>query len=335
MFLQGTFEVEYTSEGDAGLLQRKRLCRKNPSHRGFFPIRTFTQDSLPEGYRTDEMMNLVQRIADLTVRVRVMYTGMNRPMTFLETEKAYSGAELRGCSAMRVGTGFIGNITIEEGEEGQNDCCPCFSCRHSKDPHRIWVQVSVITAAHVICTDDEAVHAELDCFYDDDEDKEIKMKTLYGNSMRACRNSITKVDFADDFCQFLVITHDLDLCQRLNEFKVSDLLTKDLGLKASENMSLTFIVSHPHGCPKCISWGKYTSCDTFHGPDSQEKHRYLYSTPTCPGSSGALVWVLETSQDKWQMVYVHSGGLKNGLSISGSVEMFREYINSLVYCRIS
>lgn len=289
-------------------------------------------------YQTNEVINAIKVIADLTVRIRAGYTSMSRPATLPESSKAYAGAELRGCSVARVGTGFIGRVRIVKSSnnlQGSSSSCPCYFCKSFKTtPCGEWGEISIITAAHVVCTADELVHSEVDCFYDNDDDRDANVKILYGNTMRASENTISKVDFSDDYCQFSVITHDIELCERLSQHTVYDLVTMDLGFQPTTKTSITIIVSHPHGCPKCVSWGDNTSCDVL-DLEAPVKHRYRYNTPTCPGSSGALVWVLENLHNKWQKVYVHSAGLSSGFNISGSVDVFGEFISSDVPCHIS
>uniref|UniRef100_A0A0B6YTG8 Peptidase S1 domain-containing protein n=1 Tax=Arion vulgaris TaxID=1028688 RepID=A0A0B6YTG8_9EUPU len=335
-----TYEVEYTSTAEGELHERRKMCKKNPKHKAFIPLKKFTQNDLPSEYQTEEVVTIIKAIADLTVRIRAPYTSMSRPLTFPETDCEYTAANFRGCSLVRVGTGFIGDIRIIENgqEEGAGlKHCPCYSCRlQTNNPHLTWGQVSIITAAHVVCTPDEVVHAEIDCFYEDDPVEEDKNKNkLYGNSMRGSKNPITKVDLLDDFCQFTVITHDTDLCRKLSQYNMFDLLTMDLGIDSSTNSSLTIVVSHPHGCPKCVSCGRWELCETLNKKDEPSKSRYYYNTPTCRGSSGALVWLLEPSQKKWQKIYVHSGSLHSGLNYGGAVDMFSEFITNAVQCHIS
>ncbi|BFZ23538.1 hypothetical protein BsWGS_26577 [Bradybaena similaris] len=331
------YEVEYTATEAAGLHERRRLCIKNPRHVNFHPIGTLAITSLPEVFQTKEVFNAIKVIADLTVRIRSEYTSMSRPATLPESSRAYAGAELRGCSAVRFGTGFIGKVRLVKNSDnlqGRSSSCPCFICKSPKNiPCEDWGEISIITAAHVLCTPDELVHSEVDCFYDDD-DNDANVKILYGNSMRASENSISKVSFSDDYCQFSVITHDIELCEKLGQHTIYDLVSMDLGFQPTTKTSITIIVSHPHGLTKCVSWGDRTSSDIL-DPEAPVKHRYRYSTPTCPGSSGALVWVLENLQNKWQKVYVHSAGLSSGFNISGSVDVFGEFISSDVPCHIS
>ncbi|KAK0066020.1 hypothetical protein Bpfe_004817 [Biomphalaria pfeifferi] len=74
---------------------------------------------------------------------------------------------------------------------------------------------------------------------------------------------------------------------------------------------LTFIVSHPHGCPKHISIGRWV--EKYHVTNFVCK--FSYTTSTCPGSSGAYVNIVGYDTCPYQPV--HSGTLANNLNYSG------------------
>ncbi|KAI8779212.1 hypothetical protein BgiBS90_020194 [Biomphalaria glabrata] len=76
---------------------------------------------------------------------------------------------------------------------------------------------------------------------------------------------------------------------------------------------LTIIVSHPHGCSKMIGVGQWMDAYKASG-----YKKFTYTTPTCPGSSGATVFCL--GSNRWGCAYqrVHSGTLKSGANYNGS-----------------
>lgn len=90
--------------------------------------------------------------------------------------------------------------------------------------------------------------------------------------------------------------------------------------------NLVILVSHPHGCGKYVSLGQFTSRETIHyneNPDSLTMASYLYTTHTCPGSSGAPVFILSMERLGRVCPQIHSMFIrKSGLSRSGfSLEM--------------
>ncbi|GFR75016.1 hypothetical protein ElyMa_002177900 [Elysia marginata] len=93
-----------------------------------------------------------------------------------------------------------------------------------------------------------------------------------------------------DCCGMLCVTCDEDLGKRIDRHDVfhDDPYRHDLsqlGLLPSGHKDCDFalIVSHPHGQPKNITVGEVTHQD-------RENQRVDYNTPTCPGSSGAIVF---------------------------------------------
>jgi hypothetical protein len=119
----------------------------------------------------------------------------------------------------------------------------------------------------------------------------------------------------------ICVSHDLALAERLKKMvKHRDELDKGVYYKhfplehEKKNISspnkvsdaldnLVIIVSHPHGCSKQISVGKYIHTDHI-------DLSLQYTTATCPGSSGAPVIVLmDGGYSYWFNNFVHCGGI--------------------------
>jgi hypothetical protein len=83
-------------------------------------------------------------------------------------------------------------------------------------------------------------------------------------------------------------------------------LTEKERLLMSERFltDLTVIISHPHACSKQVSVGFGTKTwDT-----SDTENQYVYTTGTCPGSSGAVVFVWRMTKYVRYLNIIHSGG---------------------------
>ena len=283
--------------------------------------------SCSEGYQFREWVRVT---ADLTVRLRVGYTSQDRP----------DGDPLcgnRGKSIPRVGTGWIDSVNSEI-----NEPCPCVYC-DGQEVRKYW-RFYVHTAQHVVYDTEEAKRTRLDLFYDDETSRQDgKVVTVWG--LRVVVSYTEK-----DLCRMECVTHD----ERIGEMVESlyrrwDSLTEgirsrpiysmkssllDLLRKAeatrsrsrpiySKKSSLsgegqwyTLIISHPHGQAKKITLGK-------HRPVKDDEPLYReYETATCPGSSGAQVFVLYTLGDDvflrhgvyWYLGYIHSGTQSSSVS---------------------
>ncbi|BFZ24117.1 hypothetical protein BsWGS_27156 [Bradybaena similaris] len=107
-------------------------------------------------------------------------------------------------------------------------------------------------------------------------------------------------DSESDYCYMRYYTHDLKLAQRLEQTcqekeklrcNIRDKLQETTNFKRRQptldKQPLLFIVSHPHGCSKQISIGHWTSAREHFS----SRIRFTYTTATCPGSSGASIYL--------------------------------------------
>ncbi|KAK3788851.1 hypothetical protein RRG08_048855 [Elysia crispata] len=84
-----------------------KTCEKNPGHKKFIPAPDFSSEHLPEEYRSAEILDLVQSVADLTVRIRVRHTSIDRP-------DGYPFCNFRGLDVPHTGTGVVTTVCHED-----------------------------------------------------------------------------------------------------------------------------------------------------------------------------------------------------------------------------
>ncbi|GFR64411.1 hypothetical protein ElyMa_003631700 [Elysia marginata] len=208
----------------------------------------------------------------------------------------------RGTAKLRSGTGYVWGFCDSEYMEP----CSCDKCGGKVKKKR---KFYVHTARHVVYNAEEARRTKVDLFYDDD-------KCLYDGSMKSVWGVDLSVDKPDrDWCKILCVTCDEDLVERIassflggsNFIHIQPQDISDLGLLPScnEDCDPVLIVSHPHARPKKITAGEVRRYQDVDYP------RLDYTTPTCPGSSGANVFAYdrdigEFSYFLWS-IPVHSG----------------------------
>ncbi|KAH9496588.1 hypothetical protein Btru_011074 [Bulinus truncatus] len=318
----GNQDIQVSEGGEADLQKNFLVCKKNPGHTKFIPVDKFTLNHLPEGHRDKDLYELIKATADLTVRVDVKMTSPHRPEFWLDTKVTYPFYNLRGKANLRTGSGMVcevykfkdGYFDQHETKHDQNYTqCWCTKCKHSDTASRVWWEFILKSAVHVVFDDIEASHMSLRLFYDSEESHEV-----YFNGV-----SIFEVDIEKDWCMLKGVTCDDHLGDKLNTHwkYFNDLIWKVL-FKYQETRDvdkLNFIVSHPHGCCKKISFGhwvgKYQVTNNF--------NRFTYTTCTCPGSSGASVHCVGYGVGwRWSSQHVHSGSLNSKLNYSGIGEFF-------------
>lgn len=274
-------------------------CSKNPGHTSFIPVNDFSLDHLPERCRKDHNLEYIFALSNLTVRLRVNYTSMERP-------DGYTFSQSRGLKIPHVGSGWVDTI-----RNHSNKNCPCPECVNSSSPYPQWFEIFVYTACHVVYNTEEANSTTVDFLFDDKEwatngmmwsvlGREVRMRNLNG-----------------DTCRFTCATHDIDLYLFLNKalhLTMCYTFTSDTRLHAlltepSWFKMVVVIISHPHGRSKHITVGDLIrfGCDKNTPSDGLFHDDCLvYRADSCPGSSGALVLTIG-STTKLFTVLPHSG----------------------------
>ncbi|BFZ19025.1 hypothetical protein BsWGS_22064 [Bradybaena similaris] len=296
---QGPWEAEYSYGGEADFGRHYILCDKNPGHQNFIPVDKFGIQDLPEDYRDSDVVDYIRAISDLTVRVSVKYVSDRRPATVPSSGKLYPGFSLRGRRRTTVGTGYVYSVDISQSTKAVS--CQCSQCRRSSAPEIMFARVQVRTAAHVVFDDQEGAHTTCDLFFDRGNRADLCSGVVELAGMSQVRNDVN-----EDTTYMEHYTHDLDLARRLHQklghmHELRQTLRSKIPLACKfthvpgdlDRQPLMFIVSHPHGCSKQISLGRWTSTQLFYNHIVS----FQYNTATCPGSSGAGVCVLQVCRD--------------------------------------
>ncbi|XP_059160325.1 uncharacterized protein LOC131943946 [Physella acuta] len=308
-YFTGTHEVQKCHEGQCELDLHTHLanCEKNPGHAGFVPINKLSVEQFPVGYHDNNLYELTKALADLTVRIAVKFTSFDRPEFVPGTEYPYPFYDSRGQNSLRTGTGKV--FHMKKYTEGMDEkygayrTCPCPECDHSDTPSKVWWEIIVVTARHVVYDSSEARQSSCRLWFDEDNCPKFNIVGYKVNG----------TSFNEDWSDLVCVTHDLDLGDKLYGmwmrwddlwFPVSD------KYKSRRDVDkLTIIVSHPHGCSKQVSIGHWVHKQEV----GRYGTRYTYTTCTCPGSSGAGVYRLG-----WLSCHPHSGTSSGGLNYSGT-----------------
>ncbi|GFO22969.1 hypothetical protein PoB_004947400 [Plakobranchus ocellatus] len=274
---QGQHECEVLGRGCeiAEIEYAWNNCTKNHGHSTFIPAPEFCLDHLPEGCRYQWMLDFMKIIIALTVRLRVYYTSWERPL-------GYTFSQYRGSSILHTGSGWVYKVKSGKGP------CPCPECAQSSTPSQRWYVICVRTACHVVYNSEEAQHTQIDFFYDNERSRmEGRMKTHPGRD-------VLKKDEDLDICCFDIVTHDEMLATQLKLVveQVDNFKFDDCEMFNSKDQYVCIAVSHPHGQPKHVTVGERKLWPGL-------KYRWfsrkcIYTTDTCPGSSGAPVITFES-----------------------------------------
>ncbi|KAI8780359.1 hypothetical protein BgiBS90_019553 [Biomphalaria glabrata] len=312
--LIGDHETQESEAGEADLHKYLVGCKKNPGHRQFIPVETFTLKHLPEGFQDNDLYEYIKVIADLTVRVGVEMSSQYRPKFWPETTQPYPFYNMRERRNLRTGSGRVWDVNkfqdgvTQDGGYGRTAYtkCWCRKCEGSNSPSNVWWEFDVYTATHVVFDAIEANHTTLRLFYDTDESPVFIVDKV----------SVGYVNIEDDSCRLNCVTCDETLGNKvMGMWKHLEIVSEKVWEKYKASKfahKLTFIVSHPHGCSKQVSVGQWKDKLEVGG-----RSKFTYTTCTCPGSSGAHVECLGYSKWSWSEL-VHSGSLKSGLNYSGA-----------------
>jgi hypothetical protein len=246
-----------------------------------------------------------------------MYVSKKRPKTV--GGKPYPCYRSRDGNMVRLGSGMVSSVYLHKNECNNNSTCQCRECKNSPTPKCQFAEIEIQTAAHLVYSKTEAAHTTCHLFFDD------------GFTPEACSDVVTFTDTPTvwkdnvrDICLMKYFTHDLRLADKLDKMVKRwsqlkwDIYGKfiDQGLGRRESSStageqdgayngLTIIVSHPHGCSNYVSIG---SCvDTATRNSGLQNDAFKYTTATCPGCSGANVFLLVAYSIPSFNHFVHCG----------------------------
>ncbi|KAH9487936.1 hypothetical protein Btru_067275 [Bulinus truncatus] len=300
--VHGVDETLVVESEEADLHKHFQHCPKNPGHTEFIPFEHFTQDKLPSNYQEENLFEFINNLAAVTVKLEVKMTSTDRPQFWPNSKYPFPNYSLRGKPNMRVGTGRVWRVSPQfhrPEESGVSNYCTCMKCKSWGNPSEVWWLIQIMTARHVVFDETEAVKTKCLLFYDRNNSKPT---VLYGDAV-----SNENINIEEDCCYLSCKTCDMDLADMMEHriYRIESLML-ELHRKYSSLRNdgrRVIIVSHPHGCPKQISIGRWIQ--NYRVTDYIWK--YSYTTSTCPGSSGATVYILGY-QDKW-MHHVHCGQL--------------------------
>ncbi|XP_055867471.1 uncharacterized protein LOC106068680 [Biomphalaria glabrata] len=302
-FDYGTHETAvFKSDDVAEVENQKRECQKD--HTKYIPVNELLLEKLPAGYREQNLFDLIQCMAELTVRITVKFCSAKRRKYWMGTEAEYPGYKDRGKESRLIGSGQICDVLkVENGEMK----CPCDHCKGANSEKRDVWNIHVFTATHVVYDSDEAEKSEIKLFYEGNDGR--GNKTFYGvGTIWSNANG--------DLCVLSCVTCDQNLAASLLlTIKQINILWKSIrenyqNDKKESNQRkykdrIVVIVSHPHGGGKCVSF------DNLDGRvwkwiyiDNRGWH-LNYKASTCTGSSGAPVYLYGMDWDK--TAYAHSG----------------------------
>uniref|UniRef100_A0A2C9KQ21 Peptidase S1 domain-containing protein n=1 Tax=Biomphalaria glabrata TaxID=6526 RepID=A0A2C9KQ21_BIOGL len=289
----GHHELEISEGGEADLHKHMSECKKNPDHLQLIPVHQFKLDHLLSGYRDTHLYDLIKAVADLTVRISVKMTSERRPQFWPNTTLPYSLSDKKGSKNLRTGSGRVIGLVKNEDEQ-----CSCSNCQSLDRARSSW-KIKLVTAAHVVFDDIEASQTRVRLFFDSDDSPKVVFD----------RVNLINVNIERDICRLDYNTCDISLVEKLDHMckRYTDVRKKvfDKYNATRDEDKLMFIVSHPHGCSKRISIGRWKDKKSILHLGS--KNQFTYTTCTCPGSSGASVHCVgyDMSYDKYW--YVHSG----------------------------
>ncbi|KAK6978457.1 hypothetical protein BgiMline_019388, partial [Biomphalaria glabrata] len=266
--------LEGVDDEEAKLIGGWNNCEKNPKHVNFIPVDQFTIKMLPESHQNQDVYEYVKTVSGLTVLVAVAFTSPNRPTLRADSKLHYSMHDDRKVKRYRKASGTV--VAVHHYHEP----CWCSNCQSSDLPSQSRWELEVDTASHVVFDELEASHTKLTLFFDTRSSAKV---TLSDVRLEA------SVDIEKDICRLCCVTCDKDLGEKLQGMFKSYLKLWDAVYSKYKRIrnacQLAIIVSHPHGCAKHISLGKWV--DKFQAEGYFKK--FTYTTDTCPGSSGALV----------------------------------------------
>ncbi|KAK6979261.1 RNA polymerase II-associated protein 3 [Biomphalaria glabrata] len=327
----GEHECQISEGEEADLHKLFNKCKKNPGHLDFIPIKQFKIDHLPADYRDQDLYNFIKVAADLTVRVSVNMVSPFRPQFFPNTHVQYPFFNKGGNASTRSGSGLISVYEYRDGlgcdarGSGSSQLtgdqlttdyvsCPCEKCKQSGNASKVWWEIFVNTATHVVFDDIEASRTTCRLFFDDKDSPKVIIDKV----------TMDYVNIGKDNIRLKHVTCDTKLGPRLYDlvrrlFDLGNKVWNKFSQRTSDKVNL--IVSHPHGCSKYVSIGRWVDnyrveeCDYN---DKFDRTKFTYTTSTCPGSSGARIHCVGIGTG-----HVHNGAMHSKLNYS-SVDLFRK-----------
>ncbi|KAI8761664.1 hypothetical protein BgiBS90_030696 [Biomphalaria glabrata] len=284
------------------------VCTKNLNHQNFIPMKNFRMADLPKGFQTIDLYNSIVNFSKLVVKIVVSSFSKDRcpGLNLMDYDLDPNDRGMNG-------SGHFWDISKCRWHESP---CPCSTCRAEGTRSQGWGELHVFTANHVVCNNEEAWQTKI--YYGYDGNCQYSPEILVGYQ-------VVQSSEKDDTCELVVITHDrvfldkvksqIDTCMKTSR-AISDL---EMVTLLQKGKYLTIIISHPHGFEKQVSIG-YSKGRSVVQNDrgSTVGVKYYYDTPTCPGSSGAPVFVVGKERSTLRYPPHVSGNVKRNRNFSGT-----------------
>ncbi|KAH9525830.1 hypothetical protein Btru_002494 [Bulinus truncatus] len=249
-------------------LRRYVKCEKNVNHSKYLTVNNLDVIPVPPQYRHQCLPTFLLHMQLLTVHIIV------------DTERG----------TVIDGSGFVQRVDIKSGQS-----CPVDNCRLRNSEHE-W---GVATVYHVVGTDIDAKNSIVSFFYDFDYDKISRnrrklKKVKVAKGVKLVQNDRDEGEF--DWACFHCVSHNTNLLKSLKTYlNIYKSLQGKLYqiYKTIPPPKLVIIVSHPHGGPKKVSYGHLDRRKEIMKlvRSNQDWGRYYYTAVTCPGSSGAPIFI--------------------------------------------
>ncbi|KAK0064455.1 baculoviral IAP repeat-containing protein 7 [Biomphalaria pfeifferi] len=269
-----------------------RDCDKNPGHFAYFNVSTLQLQHIPSRFRCPEMLRLLTLMGELTARLTVSSTSREKRQTEV------------GHHMVRVGTGFVIEHKCQMTMSSQKELkskLKTIKERFTKGSKKSVGTVYIQTSRHLVYNAEEARKTDVEFFYDSADRKDIV--TLKGKYVSTP---------GDGQCLLACECSDLGFIQKLNQlqtefFQAAEALPRKVKKGMLKKM---FMVHHPHGGPKVLSYGDFVKVKYSYNSGEANKQPTLtklnphdeveqdvslyrkslfYATDTCPGSSGSPI----------------------------------------------
>ncbi|XP_055884234.1 uncharacterized protein LOC106073196 isoform X1 [Biomphalaria glabrata] len=297
----GQHEHQITKNGETDLQMCKALCTKNPGHVNFMELDKFSLQHLPDGYKDIQMVEYVKAVAGFVVKVSVTKTSPYRPKFWHDTQIPYPLYDARGQSYLRTGSGVIRGVEKCSDTVHPFKKCPCYKCKISDEPSKIWWKIYINTAANLVFDYAEARETSVTLFYDYENSPTVTLEKIFDHS----------IEFKEDSCGLVYVSCDRDKREPLTRLEEMSsylaLVINKINVfrQPGNNDNFIFTVSHPHGCCKMVSLGHWNEKYKI-----GERHcKFTYTASSCPGCVGARVIIMG-----YPIFQVHSGCLRSGLN---------------------
>ncbi|XP_059160300.1 uncharacterized protein LOC131943933 [Physella acuta] len=262
----------------------------DPCLKNFVPVDIFKESYIPRGYRGKDMKKLISIWSQLTVKL----VGKQECSSDTEEKKA-----------IKVCTGTVFKVDMHTIGTGDKTVCPCPGHKGDTPSKMVWWKVHVRTTRDFVEPKMDPKMFQFSKAY------ELKEYDKMVNVTLDCVN-ISPFKNGGKSCVLEFATHDVELgyllrelCQQFQEFHRN--VYEEY--RANTDVNLTIIISYPH----LLSEPRVSVGHWVHRAITDGRTWYMYTTPTCPGSAGAMVYRVgqELGDD------VHVGVASDGLGFSG------------------